>query len=163
EALKQWPSPPLLFYKDDSEPKFNGAFDGYYAWVHPGQNWSPDGSDWGKQYLDKFYDKMRNRYPDKLVAAAAWPGFDDSRGQWGLNRHMSGRCGKTFADTLHLFREQTTSLKIPFLLIETWNDYEEGTAIEHRNLDDCKAKLSDEHDIEDVTNPTVFARNDGVL
>jgi hypothetical protein len=143
EYVNRLPSPPLLFYKDDAPaPQYASAFDGYYAWVHPGAKWSADGSDWGKQYLDNFYKKMKTRYPDKLVAAAAWAGFDDSRAQWGLNRHMNGRCGQTFADTLHSFRDQQNSLKIPFLLIETWNDYEEGTAIEHRNLDDCRKTLS---------------------
>jgi len=142
EYLNRLPSPPVLFYKDDAPaPQYANAFDGYFAWVHPGEKWSVDGSDWGKQYLDTFYRRMKNRYPDKLVAAAAWPGFDDSRAQWGLNRHMNGRCGQTFADTLHSFRDQQNSLKIPFLLIETWNDYEEGTAIERRNLDDCRKTL----------------------
>jgi hypothetical protein len=44
---------------------------------------------------------------------------------------MNPRCGKTFDDTLRLFRRYYNEQRqLPFLMIETWNDYEEGTAIE---------------------------------
>ena len=75
---------------------------------------------------------MTTKYPDKIAVGAAWPGFNDSKASWGQNRYMSARCGKTFADSLHLFhRYYDVSRPLPFLLIITWNDYEEGTAIEH--------------------------------
>ena len=51
---------------------------------------------------------------------------------------MSSRCGKTFDDTLRLFRRYYNEQRpLPFLMIETWNDYEEGTAIEN-GVDTCK-------------------------
>jgi hypothetical protein len=63
---------------------------------------------------------------------AAWQGFDDSRASWSQNRHISSRCGKTFDDTLRLYhRYHNEQRPLPFLMIETWNDYEEGTAIEN--------------------------------
>ena len=44
---------------------------------------------------------------------------------------MDARCGKTFADSLRLFRRYYDRERpLPFLMIVTWNDYEEGTAIE---------------------------------
>jgi hypothetical protein len=44
---------------------------------------------------------------------------------------MSQRCGATLADTMKLPREYySPDNPLPFLLIATWNDYEEGTAIE---------------------------------
>ncbi len=44
---------------------------------------------------------------------------------------MDARCGKTFEETLRLFRRYyDNSNPLPFLLVITWNDYEEGTAIE---------------------------------
>jgi hypothetical protein len=131
EVTQSWPDKPLLIYKD--LPGANAAdFDGFYAWVQPGkQGWSPDGRNWGQEYLDAFYAKMSSKYPDKIAVGAAWPGFDDSRASWSLNRHMSSRCGKTFEDGLRLFRRYYDNQHpLPFLLIETWNDYEEGTAIE---------------------------------
>lgn len=131
EQLKTWAAPPLLIYKDTPPTEFAANFDGYYPWVHPGKGWSHDGSDWGKQYLEAFYQRTREKYPQAIVVGAAWPGFDDSRAKWGLNRYMDARCGKTFEETLQVFRDHSSeSDSVPFLLVETWNDYEEGTAVE---------------------------------
>jgi hypothetical protein len=53
---------------------------------------------------------------------------------------MDTRCGRTFEDSLRVFRRYYSDRNpLPFLLIETWNDYEEGTAIE-RGLDTCRAR-----------------------
>ena len=53
---------------------------------------------------------------------------------------MDRRCGQTFEDTLHLFhRYDDPEHPIPFLLIATWNDYEEGTQIE-TGVSDCHHK-----------------------
>lgn len=132
QAVSTWDSPPLLVYKDNPPPKYEGEFDGFYAWVHPGpKGWAPDGSNWGGRYLETFYDNMKQRHPDKLIVGTVWPGFDDTKASWSLNRHIDRRCGKTFEDTLHMFRENDNPDRpMPFLLIATWNDYEEGTQIE---------------------------------
>src|SRR6185312_7084009 len=74
---------------------------------------------------------MKDTYPDKIAVGAAWPGFDDRKASWSENRYMDPRCGKTFEDSLRVWRKfYTTSDPLPFLLVVTWNDYEEGTAIE---------------------------------
>ncbi len=80
-----------------------------------------------------------SRYPDKIAVGAAWPGFDDSKAEWSQKRRISPRCGKTFEDSLRLFRRYyNENNPLPFLMIETWNDYEEGTAIE-RGLGRCSS------------------------
>jgi hypothetical protein len=134
-----WEATPLLFYKDEPPAQFAGDFAGSFAWVQPGrEGWSPDGSNWGKEYLDHFYKTMKSKYPNKIAIGGAWPGFDDSAAKWGLNRHMQSRCGKTFDDTFNFHvRYYDEANPLPFLLIETWNDYEEGTAIEGRKTADC--------------------------
>ena len=43
---------------------------------------------------------------------------------------MDRRCGKTFEDTLRIFQKNDSGAPMPFMLIATWNDYEEGTQIE---------------------------------
>jgi hypothetical protein len=48
---------------------------------------------------------------------------------------MDTRCGKTLEETLHMAEENSGPNPRPFLLVETWNDYEEGTALERRSLD----------------------------
>ena len=132
QQVNQWESPPLLLYKDDPPPQYAQSFDGEYAWVYPGsKGWSPDGQAWGEDYLQDFYKKMQSQHPDEITVGGVWPGFNDAKASWSLNRHIDARCGQTFANTLRLFEENNTpSHPIPFALIATWNDYEEGTAIE---------------------------------
>jgi len=139
QAVDSWPEPdrPLLITQAYGG-RYPDAFDGFYAWVGPGQEgWAPDGSHWGGQYLEDFYNTMISKYPGKIAVGAAWPGFDDSKAAWSQNRHISPRCGKTFDDTLRMFRAYyNNSRPLPFLMIDTWNDYEEGTAIE-KGLPKC--------------------------
>jgi Glycosyl hydrolase family 71 len=132
QAVNSWEEPPLLIIKD-IRPQYGSAFDGFYAWVTPGPGgWKSDGSNWGQQYLDNFYRTMIANYPNKIAVGAAWPGFNDAKASWSQNRKMSPRCGKTFDDTVRMFRRYYNEQRpLPFLLIETWNDYEEGTAIEN--------------------------------
>ena len=129
--LSSWEQPPLFIY--EYAENINAApFDGLYAWVQPGKKgWARDGSRWGRDYLENFYARMTSDYADKIAVGAAWPQFDDSKASWTQNRHISARCGQTFADTLRAFRRYYSERDpLPFLLVETWNDYEEGTAIE---------------------------------
>jgi len=133
----QWNPPPVLIYEYRQTP-YAAAFDGLYAWINPGKKgWAADGSNWGEDYLRNFYESMQTKYPDKIAIGAAWPGFDDRKASWGLGRYMSQRCGQTLADTMNLQRQfSTVDHPQPFLLIATWNDYEEGSAIE-RGIEKC--------------------------
>jgi hypothetical protein len=135
QAVNMWEKPPLLIYDDDPPARYARDFDGEYAWVHPSHGWSPNGSDWGKQYLEGFYTRMEHK-PGKIIVGGVWPGFNDTKASWSLNRHMDRRCGQTFADTLSIFRQYSADEPIPFLMIATWNDYEEGTQIE-TGVSDC--------------------------
>lgn len=135
-AVNQWDRPPILLYKDDPPAKYMNDFDGLYAWIHPGEHWDPHGRDWGKEYLERFYKKASD-HPDKVIVGGVWPGFNDTKASWSLNRHMDRRCGATFEDTLKLFHQyDNPDHPMPFLLIATWNDYEEGTQIE-TGVSDC--------------------------
>jgi hypothetical protein len=130
-VVNRWNVAPLLI--DENLPgEHAAAFDGFYPWINPGpQGWSADGNQWGDQYLSNFYQTMGTKYADKFVVGSAWAQFNDSKASWGLNRHISARCGQTFQDTFNYWRKVfPPDQVIPFVLIETWNDYEEGTAIE---------------------------------
>jgi hypothetical protein len=131
QQVNQWQSSPILLYEDDPPPQYAKAFDGEYAWVYPGsKGWTADGQAWGEDYLTDFYAKMR-KHSDEVAVGGVWPGFNDAKASWSLHRRIDPRCGKTFEDTLRLFEENDdSSHPIPFVLIATWNDYEEGTAIE---------------------------------
>jgi hypothetical protein len=130
-AVNKWPDPPLLI-TENLPGQYANAFDGYYAWINPGpKGWLPDGSDWGKGYLSNFYDTMVSKYPDKIIVGGAWASFNDSKASWSLNRHMSARCGQTYKDTFNFWKKYVPANQpIPFILVETWNDYEEGSAVE---------------------------------
>jgi len=130
-AVDKWSTPPLLI-QENLPAAYAEAFDGFYAWISPGEKgWAADGSNWGEQYLSEFYQTMREKYSDKIIVGGVWPGFDDSKASWGLNRRMSPRCGQTFADTSNLWHKYFAAPDIPpFVMVETWNDHEEGTAIE---------------------------------
>ena len=105
QHVNSWATPPLLVYKEDSP--YANVLDGFYVWVNPGKKgWEANGSAWGKDHLEDFYKRMRDKYPDKLLVAGAWPGFDDSKASWGLNRHMDTRCGKTLEETLQIAAEK---------------------------------------------------------
>jgi hypothetical protein len=135
--VNQWNPAPILI-QENLPGADAAAFDGFYAWINPGEKgWSPDGSNWGEGYLSNFYQTMKSKYPDKIIVGGAWASFNDSKAHWGLNRHISARCGQTFTDTFNFWRKQfPPDQVIPFIMVETWNDYEEGTAVE-RGIPDC--------------------------
>ncbi len=137
--VNKWPVPPFLIYENLPGP-YADAFDGFYAWVSPGsKGWAPDGSNWGEEYLSEFYQTMQSKYSDKIIVGGAWASFNDSKASWGLNRHIASRCGQTYTDTFNFWHRYFASDNVPpFLMIETWNDHEEGTAIED-GLPSCKA------------------------
>jgi hypothetical protein len=141
--VSKWSSPPFLI-NENLPGSDAGAFDGFYAWINPGEKgWAADGSNWGDQYLSDFYQVMLAKYSDKIIVGGAWAGFDDHKAAWGLNRHMASRCGQTFTDTSNLWRRYfSANDPPPFVMIETWNDHEEGTAIE-QGIPSCGPSAQD--------------------
>lgn len=132
--VNKWNPMPLLI-QENLPGQYANDFDGFYAWVSPVQG--GDGSNWGQQYLTNFYDTMKSKYADKIIVGGAWSTFDDSKASWGLNRHIAARCGQTYQDTFNFWRKQfPADQPPPFILLETWNDYEEGTAME-RGIPNC--------------------------
>ncbi len=112
------------------DPEHDAHFDGFYAWVQPSHYpWPSDCSDWGEGYLTWFYNVMISlapTYTNKVAVGGVWPGFDDSDAPWGQNRCMWPRCGQTWRDTWRLANQYIP----PYVMIATWNDFEEGTGIE---------------------------------
>jgi hypothetical protein len=119
-----------LFDKDPNpgDPVHDAQFDGFFAWVQPtASQWLTDGTEWGEGYLTWFYNTMATpTYTNKITIGGVWPGFDDSLASWGSGRYMWRRCGQTWCDTWSIAAQYSP----PIVMIDTWNDFEEGTDIE---------------------------------
>jgi hypothetical protein len=123
----------ILLDQDPSRPKErNDEFSGFYAWVQAGSPWPEDGTRWGKEYLDWFYDIMAREYSDKIMIGGVWVGFDNTLANWGEKRYIWPRCGQTWHYTWDMAAEKGAST----VLISTWNDFEEGSDIEY-NTREC--------------------------
>lgn len=106
-------------------------FDGFYAWVQPNNwdKWDAHGRDWGEGYLNWFYSTMKSGdYVNKIMVGGVWPGFDDRLAFWGQYpyRFISRQNGQVYQKTMALAQQNNA----PYILIGTWNDFEEGTDIE---------------------------------
>lgn len=94
----------------------------------------------GRRLPGQLLHQNEGQAPDEITVGGVWPGFDDSKSSWSLHRRIDARCGQTFVDTMRVFREHDDpDHLIPFVLIATWNDYEEGTAIE-RGIPRCNTQ-----------------------
>lgn len=107
--------------------------DAFYPWVQPGGEWLADGSNWGKPYLDYFYDQI-NKFEDntyQFSGGGVWPGFDDRKNtSWGGDRLISRSGGATYDSTWMYIHDYQGEIPMKYVMIETWNDWNEGTEIE---------------------------------
>ena len=79
QTVNSWEDPPLLIYQR-YQPAIRQRFRRLLRLGESGQSGlEPNGSNWGEQYLDNFYQTMMTQYPNKIAVGAAWPGFNDSR------------------------------------------------------------------------------------
>ncbi|RED98382.1 glycoside hydrolase family 71/99 protein [Marinoscillum furvescens] len=106
----------------------------YYPWI---QGWASDGSEWGQTYLNWFYNtkidfQLNNKV--EFVTGAVWPGFDDRNVVWGQNRWIDRRGGQTYTDTWSFINNSFTG-DIDWVILETWNDFNEGSELEPTTTD----------------------------
>ncbi|WP_366187101.1 hypothetical protein [Flavobacterium ovatum] len=100
-----------------------------YPWV---QGWTNEGSNWGEGYINWFYNtqidfKLNNKV--EFVTGAVWPGFDDRNVSWGQNRWIDRKNGETYGKLWNLINK-TYENKVDWVVLETWNDFNEGSEIE---------------------------------
>lgn len=101
---------------------------------------SAGGFAWGPanpfSYLDWFYSHAL-QYPAELTFGNSYKGFDDRLASWSQNRIVDQACGQTWLTSWNYAgRYYSTNPQMPFLMVSTWNDYEEGTEIE-TGIDNC--------------------------
>lgn len=94
--------------------------DGSFGWVNPVANFS----DSNLAAVQTFISGAMAS-PAKLAFYPIYTGFDDTLASWGKGRYMSRRGGRTMLDVLGQIPKTAK-----YAMISTFNDYEEGTAIE---------------------------------
>ncbi|WP_175950475.1 hypothetical protein [Burkholderia sp. BCC0405] len=108
---------------------------GAYVWEQPSP-WSepqPAGTRHDLLYRERFYNIARNQPPGMIAVGGVWSGFDDRKASWGAAapRFLAPACGRTWLDTFKSINERYSARQqIPFVQLITWNDYEEGSALE---------------------------------
>lgn len=125
------PGNPLLIFQG-ADGLTRKISDGGFSWVSINSN----PFDPGLSAQDYFYQAAQ-KTPGRLAFASAYKGFNDTLATWGTNRVVQQDCGQTWLQT---FSEAgkffSSSTQLPAMQIATWNDYEEGTAIEP-GIDNC--------------------------
>jgi hypothetical protein len=109
-------------------PDSQGAF----VWVEAGSKAQYRGGPADLKGLNVFYNTVTSQ-PAKIAVGGAWKGFDDSKAPWAAaSPHMLTQdCGRTWLNTFKLANEHYSAHNpLPFLQLVTWNDYEEGSALE---------------------------------
>src|SRR5437870_13350049 len=83
-------------------------------------------------YLDRLYSTGLNH-----LIGALWKGFDNNNASWGSNRVIAQQCGQVLLKTANeISKYFGGSNQIPYVQVVTWNDHEEGTAVED-SIDNC--------------------------
>lgn len=87
--------------------------------------------------VSEFYRYARTE-PTKIAVAGTFKGFDDALAPWATTRHLMPQvCGQTWLQSFALVNQYFDAVhQLPFVQLITWNDYEEGTALE-TGIDTC--------------------------
>lgn len=131
-VISSIPGNPLLIFQgpDGLSRKLS---DGGFSWVLINSN-NPFDPELAAQ--DAFYQAAKQA-PARLVFGSAYKGFNDTLATWGTNRVIQQECGQTWLQTFtEAGKFYSSSNQLPAMQIATWNDYEEGTAIES-GIDNC--------------------------
>jgi hypothetical protein len=154
----------------------NGGFtatasDGAFAWLATKTSAYENYMSLG--YLDSFYGTaLKNS--SKLTFGSGFKGFDDTIAAWtplATGRHIPQLCGQTWLRSMaEAGLYYSSSRQLENLQIVTWNDYEEGSALEP-GVDNCftlsawvaadKANWTIAGDESTIDHYTVFISADG--
>jgi hypothetical protein len=116
---------------------------GRYGWPQPPAYSSTQQFWWGSStnssptYLDTLYSSGLT-HPSQLTIGVIYKGFDDNNASWSGNRVIAQQCGQVLLKTANEMAKYFggSNPQIPYVQVATWNDYEEGTAIED-GIDNC--------------------------
>ena len=126
------PGNPLLLARGNGGLT-SASDDGGFSWVRI-SNDTPFNPELNLQ--DSFFQTAQSN-SQKVVVGAAFKGFNDTLASWGTNRVIDQNCGQTWLQSFsEIGKFYNSGNQLPALQTVTWNDYEEGTAIED-GVDNC--------------------------
>jgi hypothetical protein len=135
---------------------------GEYDWVNPSdtsyvtttgsQGDFASAPDLGFDDLTGFFGNAAKN-TGSIAVSSAFKGFDDNLANWSGNRIIDQQCGMTWLQTFHhtgSFGGSATYLAnvnylelghhLDLVMVDTWDDYEEGTEIE-TGIDNCLSSI----------------------
>jgi hypothetical protein len=131
-AISSIPGNPLLVLRGINGLTSASA-DGGFSWVNI-QTPTPFNPELNLQ--DSFFQAAQ-KSPQRLAVGTAFKGFNDTLASWGTDRVIDQDCGQTWIQSFsEIGKFHSSGNQLPTLQIATWNDYEEGTAIE-TGIDNC--------------------------
>ena len=126
------PGNPLLIARGNNGLT-SASDDGGFSWVRISTD-APFNPELNLQ--DSFFQTAQSN-SQKLAVGAAFKGFNDTLASWGTNRVIDQNCGQTWLQSFsEIGKFYNSGNQLPALQTVTWNDYEEGTAIED-GVDNC--------------------------
>jgi len=126
------PANPLLIFQGTGGLS-RSLSDGGFSWVNinPANPFDPNLAS-----QDSFYEEAQ-QMPARLAVGAAYKGFNDTLAAWGTNRQINQQCGQAWQQSFsEAGKFYSSGNQLAAIQIATWNDYEEGTAIEP-GIDNC--------------------------
>src|SRR5206468_2218588 len=74
----------------------------------------------------------------QLAIGVLYKAFDDNNASWSGNRVIAQECGQVLMNTAGEISKYYggSNPQLPYVQLATWNDYEEGTAVEG-GIDNC--------------------------
>jgi hypothetical protein len=131
-VISSIPGNPLLMFEGTSGLT-RKLSDGGFSWLLIDSN---DPFDPELTAQDTFYEAAQQA-PSRIAFGSAYKGFNDTLASWGTNRVIHQQCGQTWLQTFsEAGKFYSGNNQLPAIMVATWNDYEEGTAIEP-GIDNC--------------------------
>ena len=131
-VISSIPGDPLLIFQG-AKGLSHTSSDGGFSWVNVDAG---NPFDLNLAAQDAFYEAARQK-TGSVAVGSVYKGFNDSLAAWGTNRITSQQCGQAWQQTFsEAGKFYSSGDQLPAIQIATWNDYEEGTAIEP-GIDNC--------------------------
>lgn len=111
---------------------------GSFLWINPPAPSAPMTSTASMAEPNYFYTHAQTE-PGRVAFGAAFSGFNNSLASWngGTPQSIPQTCGATWLSTFSTLNNYySASNQLPFVQLVTWDDYEEGTALEP-GIDNC--------------------------